>query len=204
MRKQFYLSALFAGLIALNSCKKDSIEIPFDDPIDKPYTTGIIKLQYQVYTNTNGYLALKDTTVSFTSRGNNASEYNDYGYSQPSTPWVQLMRLNPTNFENRAMIFFAGTNLDSLILPYTFDHFPTKYAFINYVIGYKPYYDPNGNLIHGTNTYAASTFSDGFELTVLSRVNNRLQGTFSGMVKNQDGLTIDIRKGLFDIQIVEK
>ena len=204
MRKQFNISALILGLIALNSCKKDSVPIIFDEVLDKPYSTGIIKLQYQVYTNTNGYIELKDTTVSFTSRGNNASEYNDYGYSQPSALWAQLMRLNPTSFENRAMIFFAGTNLNSLTFPYKFKTGDVQTAQINYVIGYKPFYDPYGNLIHGTNTYAASTYSNDFELTVLSRVNNRLQGIFSGIVKNQDGLTIDIKKGLFDIEIVEK
>jgi len=204
VRKQFYLSTFFVGLFALNSCKKESVEIPFDDPIDKPYTTGIIKLQYQVTTTINGQLSLKDTTVSFISRGNNPSEYNDYGYSQPSTPWVQLMRLNPSKFENRAMIFFVGTDLNSMTFPYQFKAGNNQNAQINYVIGYKPFYDPNGNLIHGTNTYAASTYLNDFELTVLSRVNNRLQGLFSGMVKNQDGLTIDIKKGLFDIVIVEK
>ena len=204
MRTRLCTSSLFLGLIALNSCKKDSIEPPFNDPIDKPYSTGLIKLQYQVTTTNNGQLSLKDTTVSFTSIGNNPAEKDDYGYSQPSVPWVLLQRLNPTNFQNRAIIFFVGTNLNSLTFPYKFKTGDIQNAQINYVIGYKPFYDPYGNLIHGTNTYAASTFSSGFELTVLSRVNNRLQGTFSGIVKNQDGLVIDIKKGLFDVQIVEK
>ena len=204
MKKQFYFSALFVGLITLSNCKKASVEINFDDVTDKPYTTGIIKLQYQVYTTDNGIVTLKDTIVSFTSRGNNAAEYEDYGYSRPSIPWVQMTRLNPTKFENRAMIFFSGTNLNSLALPYKFKPSDFQNAQINYVIGYKPYYDPSGNLIHGTNTYAASTYLPDFELTVSSRVNNRLQGTFSGTVRNQDGLTIDIKKGLFDIQIVER
>jgi len=204
MKKQFYFTSLFVGLIAVSNCKKPNVEIKFDDVTDKPYTTGIIKLQYQVYTIDNGIAALKDTIVNFTSRGNNAAEYDDYGYSKPSIPWAQMMRLNPTKFENRALIFVAGTNLNSLALPYKFQTTDLQYAQINYTIGYKPYYDPGGNLIHGTDTYTASTQSNDFELTITSRINNRLQGTFSGTVRNQNGLTIDIKKGLFDIQIVEK
>jgi hypothetical protein len=204
MRKLFYLSILSVGLIGITSCKKGTVEIPFNDPIDKPYSTGIIKLQYQVATTINGYLTLKDTTVNFTSIGNNPSENDYYGYSQPSIPWVQLKRLNPNDFQNKAVIFFAGTNLNSLTLPYKFKAGDFQNAQINYVTGLKPFYDANGNIIHGTITYAGSTHSDNFELTVLSRVSNRLQGTFSGVVTNQDGLTIDIEKGLFDIVIVEK
>lgn len=204
MKKHFYLPTLFVGLIALNSCKKDTVEIPFDDVFYKPYSTGIIKFQYQVPTKINGISITKDTTVNFTSIGNNLSEKDDYGYLKPSIPWVQLHRLNPNDFQNRAIIFFVGTNLNSLTLPYKFKTGDIKNAQINYVIGSRPFYDTNGNLIYGTNTYASSTYSDNFELTVLSRVNNRLQGTYSGVVKNQDGLTIIIKKGLFDIEVVDK
>lgn len=204
MKKHFYLPTLFVGLIALNSCKKDTVEIPFDDVFYKPYSKGIIKFQYQVPTKINGFSITKDTTVNFTSIGNNLSEKDDYGYLKPSIPWVQLHRLNPNDFQNRAIIFFVGTNLNSLTLPYKFKTGDIKNAHINYVIGSRPFYDTNGNLIYGTNTYASSTYSDNFELTVLSRVNNRLQGTYSGVVKNQDGLTIIIKKGLFDIEVVDK
>ena len=170
----------------------------------KPYSTGIIKFQYQVPTIINGISTTKDTTVNFTLIGNNLSEKDDYGYLKPSIPWVQMHRLNPNDFQNRAIIFFVGTNLNSLTLPYKFKTGDIKNAQINYVIGSRPFYDTNGNLIYGTNTYASSTYSDNFELTVLSRVNNRLQGTYSGVVKNQDGLTIIIKKGLFDIEILDK
>ena len=204
MKKHFYMPALFVALIALSSCKKDAAEIPFDDVFSKPYSTGIIKFQYQAPATINGIAAIKDTTVNFTSIGNNTAEKDDYGYSKPSTPWVLLHRLNPNDFQNRAIIFFSGTNLNALTFPYKFKAGDIKDAQINYVIGVRPFYDANGNLVYGTNTYAATTYSDNFELTVLSRVNNRLQGTYSGLVKNQDGLTIIIKKGLFDIEIVDK
>jgi len=204
MKKYFYLSTLFIGLMALNSCKKDTVETPFDDVFYKPYSTGIIKFQYQVPTIINGISTTKDTTVNFTSIGNNPSEKDDYGYSEPSMGWVQVHRLNTDNFENRAIIGFAKINLNSLTLPYTFKKGETQEAEINYVIGFRPFYDTNGNLIYGTNAYYARTYSGNFELTLLSRVNNRLQGTYSGLVKNQDGLTIFIKKGLFDVEIVER
>ena len=207
MRKDLYLVTLLILMITFNSCKKDIVETPFDDVFYKPYSTGIIKFQYQTPTTPaiiNGFSAVKDTVISFTSIGNNPSEKDDYGYSKPSIPWAQLHRLNPNDFQNRTFIFFVGTNLNLLSLPYKFNAGDIQNAQINYVIGTRLFYDPNGNPIYGTNTYAASTYSDNFELTVLSRVNNRLQGTFSGRIKNQDGLTIDIKKGLFDIVIVDK
>lgn len=204
MKRQFYLLTLVVGIITLNSCKKDTVERPFDNPFYAPYSTGMIKFQYQVPILINTISPTKDTTVNFTSIGNNPSEKDDYGYSKPSTPWLQLLRLNPKDFQNSAMIFFVGTNLNTLTLPYTFKKGDLQNAQINYVIGLKLFNDTNGNLVYGTNTYAASTYSDNFELTVLSRVNNRLQGTFNGIVKNQDGIKINIQKGLFDIEIVEK
>ena len=57
--------------------------------------------------------------------------------------------------------------------------------------------------MYSTDTYAATTYSDDFELTVLSRQNNRLQGSYSRVIKNQNGLTINI-EGLFAIVIVDK
>jgi hypothetical protein len=207
MRKDLFLVTLLAGSMALNSCEKDILKTPFDDAFYKPYSTGIIKFQYQTPTTptiSNGFATAKDTILSFTSIGNNPSEKDDYGYSKPSTPWVQLLRLNPNDFQNQTMIFFVSTNLNLLSLPYKFNAGNIQNAQINYVVGSRPFYDTNGSLIYGTNIYAASTYSDNFELTVLSRVNNRLQGTFSGRIKNQDGLTIDIEKGLFDIVIVDK
>ena len=204
MKRYFYLSTLFSALIALSSCKKDIVETPFEEVFTKPYTTGIIKFQYTVPTNVNGFPSIKDTTVYFTSIGNNLAEKDDYGYSKPSVPYVQLHRLNPNDFQNRAIIFFNGTNLNTLTFPYQFRKGDTQMAQINYVIGLRPYYDANGNLVIGTNTYAANTYSDDFELTILSRVNNRLQGRYSGVIKNQDGFTINIQNGLFDIEIVDR
>lgn len=196
------ISAIFL-LTLFSSCKKDVIDNPYN-VFSKEYTTGVIKFSYSVPFSFNGISTNKYTTAEFTSIGNNQLEKDDYGYSKPSTPWVQLHRLNPKNFQNRTVIFFVGTNLNSLTLPYKFKAGDIQNAQINYVIGSRPFYDTSGNLIYGTNTYAASTYSDNFELTVLSRVNNRLQGTYSGTIKNQDGLTLNIKNGLFDILIVER
>ena len=204
MRNYFYIAVTFVLIISLSSCKKDTIVTPFDDVFNKPYSTGLIKFQYQILRVFNGTSITIDTTVNFTSIGNNPSEKDDYGYSKPTTPWVQLHRLNPNDFNNRVFIFFSGTNLNSLTLPYKFKTGDIQNAQINYVIGLRPFSDNNGNIVYGTNTYAASTNSDNFELTIISRVNNRLQGIYNGTIKNQDGLTINIKKGLFDISIVDK
>lgn len=204
MKRYLYLTIMLVAIITLNSCKKDPIETPFDDVFYKPYTTGIIKFQYLTPTILNGTSVSKDTVVSFTSIGNNTSEKDNYGYSKPSTPWVQLQRLAPNNFQNRAIIFFVGTNLNALTLPYKFKAGDIQNAQINYVVDSKLIYDNAGNLVYGTDGYAATTYSDDFELTILSRQNNRLQGSYSGVIKKQDGHTINIDKGLFDIVIVDK
>lgn len=204
MKKYFYILTLLVSVIALNSCKKESIEAPFDEVFYKPYSSGIIKFQFQVQTAIFGTTITKDTTVNFTSIGNNLSEKDDYGYSKPSVLWTQMQRLNPDDIQNRAIIFFVGTNLNSLTFPYKFKTGDLQNAQINYVIGSKPSYDTMGNLMYVTDTYAASTYSDNFKLTILSRINNRLQGTYSGVIKNQDGLKIDVKNGLFDVEIVEK
>lgn len=196
----FPLICLFA---ILSSCKKDVINNPYD-VLSKEYTNGIIKFSYSVPFTFVGASSLKDTIVQFTSIGNNIAEKDDYGYSKPSTPWVQLIRLNPNNFQNSTGIFFTGTDLNSLKLPYTFQQGSTQEALINYVIDSKPFYDSSGNVLYGTNTYAAITNSDNFKLTVVSKDNNRLQGTYSGIIRNQDGHTLNIKDGLFDIMIVEK
>ena len=167
MRKYFYLLIISLAGIAFNSCKKDIVEIPFDDAFNKPYSTGIIKIQYQNSATINGIAIRKDTIVSFTSIGNNPSEKDLYGYSKPSSLWAQLHRLNPDNFHNRAFIFFPGTNLDLLTLPHTFKPADVQNAQINYVIDLRPFFDPNGNVVYGTNTYAATTYSNNFELTIL-------------------------------------
>ena len=207
MKINFYLTIAIITAISFTSCKKDQVENPSE--FKKPYTKGIIKFQYQVLTMTNGIPSKKDTTVDFTSIGNNPSEKDDYGYSKPSTPWVQLHRLNPLDFQNRTFIFFPGTDLNSLTLPFTFRSSQNggsinRNAQINYIIGPRTYIDSSESLIYGTDTYSAWTETGNFTLTISSRVNNRLQGTFSGDLKNQDGKIITSKNGLFDIQIVEK
>ena len=202
MRKTIYLSTLFVGLIALISCEKDPPEIPFDDVLSKPYTTGIVKLQHQVITN--GGTRLKDTTVTFTSIGNNPADKDDYGYSKPSNRWAQLIRINPDDFQNRASVLFVNINLDSLSFPHKFQAGDTRNAQVVYKTGPASFYDANGNLIQGNNEYGGGTYWDEFELTILSRVNNRLQGTFSGILRNHDALPLNIKKGLFDVEIVNK
>ncbi len=203
MRKRFFIPAVIFIFFSLSGCKKEDVQIPFEDVFSKPYTGGQIKLQYPVPATVNGIPTTKDTLVTFTSIGNNPSEKDDYGYSKPAIPWFQLHRINPGDFQNRVFIF-SSVNLNTLTLPYTFKKGNSPDAQINYTIGLRPYYDINGNLVYGTNTYAATTYSPNFELTILSNNNNRLQGVFSGDIVNQDGDVVHVNKGLFDIQIVEK
>ena len=204
MRKQLYLSALFIGLIALNSCEKDIVEPPFDDVLSKSYTTGVIKLQHQTVIPFNGRLRRKDTTITFTSIGNDPAYKDDYGYFKPSIPWTQLIRINPADADNRASVLLVNINLDSLTFPHKFKAGNTQNAQVVYKTGAGSFYDANFNLIHGKTEYGAGTYWDEFELTILSRVNNRVQGTFSGIMRNHDALPLKIEKGLFDVEIVEK
>jgi hypothetical protein len=204
MHRLLYFAAIFITLTTQSSCKKEAATPSFYAELYQPYTTGVIKLQYQVPSVGNGASTTRDTIAIFNSIGNNPSEKDDYGYSKPSVPWVALHRINPNDFQNRTFISFTGTVLSSLTFPYKFKKGDPNDAQINYIIGLKPFYDNKGNLVNGTNTYAASTYSGDFELTVLSLINNRLNGLFSGTIKNQDGLIIQVEKGLFDIEIVEK
>jgi hypothetical protein len=184
-------------LLFFLSCKKDK---KIDTSVEK-YKNEKIKFSYSI-TRTNG---IKDTTVVFTSSGLNTSELDNYGYFQPSLGFSILTRLNPDNFQNNILIFFTGTDLNTLSLPYTFSGKDVyKDAQINYKVGYCIIKDGSGQDIRVFNTYAASTNSDGFVVTILSKVDNRLKGTFRGKIQNQDGDVINVRKGIFDIQIVEK
>ena len=133
MQRHFYTTLLFAATFGFINCKKETAD-NFSDVFSQPYTTGIIKFQYQVPATNNGLSTVKDTIVNFTSIGNNISEKDDYGFFKSSTEWVQLSRLNPNNFQNRAFIFFAGTNLNALTLPYKFKAGDNQNAQINYVI----------------------------------------------------------------------
>ena len=204
MRNKPYLPALLIGLIALTSCEKDIVEPPFDEPLSQPYTSGLIKLQHQTIIPFSGRLRKKDTTVMFSSIGNDPAYKDDYGYYKPSIPWAQLIRINPANADNRASVLFVDINLDSLKLPYTFKAGDTRNAQVVYKTGSGSFYDAGFNLIHGRTEYGGSTYWDEFQLTVLSKTNNRVQGTFSGIVRNHDGQAMKIEKGLFDVEIVVK
>ena len=197
MKKITYLTAFILVILSFTSCTND-------DSNNEPYTTGVIKFEYNKSTTIKGKTTTKDTIVSFTSTGNNPNEKDVYGFSEPLTPWVQMMRLNPNNFENRAIIFFTGTNLNTLTFPYKFKTGDTKDAQINYVVDETLFYDNSGMPYSRTNAYASTTQSEKFELTILSRENNRLKGSFNGELINQDGLILNIKNGLFDITIVEK
>lgn len=197
MKKNYFFISVLIVIVSLVACTNDDVE-------DVPYTTGFIKFEYQKSTLINGLSKSKDTIISFTSIGNNPNETDLYGFSSPSTPWVIMQRLNPNDFTNRGIIFFTGTNLNLLTMPYTFSPYDEKSAQINYVVDEKIMTDDTGQQFAVNNTYAAATYSENFELTILSKENNRLRGIFEGELKNQDGRIINVKNGIFDIQIVEK
>jgi phenolic acid decarboxylase len=198
-RISIYLILAFIFIFFVSNCTTD------DNEIIEQYKTGVIKFDYQKSEIINGLTVSTDTTISFTSIGNNISEADVYGYAKPSSQWVQMIRLNPNDYNNWGMIFFSGTNLNSLTLPYTFSSGDVNTdAQINYVVDSNILIDSTGQQFLVTNTYAATTYSNNFELTILSLENNRLQGSFNGEIKNQDGHIINIIDGIFDVQIVEK
>nr|MCU0387140.1 hypothetical protein [Chitinophagaceae bacterium] len=102
-------------------------------------------------------------------------------------------------------IYFVGTNLDSLTYPFTFRKGDFINAQFNYLLKYFFVPDSSGGTAgYYPDVYAATTYSDNFELTILKRINNRLQGVFKGTVKKMDGSTLDIKKGVFDVEIEER
>jgi hypothetical protein len=192
-----YLILSFIGLSFVISCSKED---KTDIYVDK-YQNGKIEFTYPVL-KANGVI---DTTLVFTSSGLNISELDHYGYFEPAIGWSQLLRLNPNNFENHVGIFFLGTDLNKLSYPYTFNRNEfNRNAQINYVVGYKKTTNNSGEHISLPNTYAATTNSDNFELTIISKDSNRVKGFFRGKIQNQDGDVINIKNGVFDIKIVEK
>ena len=118
MKAPYYLPVILLSGLLITSCKKDKDAVynPYE-VFKQPYTTGVISFQYPIQLVFTDSKRIVDTTVSFTSVGNNPSEWDLYGYSKPSTPWVLLHRLNPDDFQNRVIIFFPGTNLNALTLP---------------------------------------------------------------------------------------
>lgn len=198
MKKNYYFFSLVLVIMSFTSCTNDDLEV-------EPYTTGIIKFEYNKSTTINGLTTTKDTLISFTAIGKDPTQIDDYGYYNSSNSWTQMLRLNYKDFNNFAFIFFSGTDLDSLTFPYTFQVGDKMDAQINYVIGSTIFYDSSsGTSISKSDTYAATTYSDNFSLTIVSRKDNRLEGVFNGEIINQDGLKLNIKNGVFDIQIVDK
>ncbi|CAL2084120.1 hypothetical protein [Tenacibaculum sp. 190524A05c] len=187
MKKIFYLFSLAIITLACSSCSNDDLEIADD-------ATGIIKFDYQ------------NKSVHFTATTTNLEQEDIYGFSDPSIQWIQMLRLAKTNdFSHKVFIFMSGTDLNSLLLPYTFQSgIVGEDAQINYTVDQRIETDSNGQDFVVTNTYAATTYSNDFTLTILSKEDGVLRGTFEGRIENQDGDSIMVKNGTFDVQIVEK
>ncbi|HWI93078.1 MAG TPA: hypothetical protein VNT20_17495 [Flavisolibacter sp.] len=189
----------------LESCKKETINSDPYEVFSKPYTTGIIQFSYKVPFSFNGRMFEKDTTITFTSAGDMPNGNDDYGYNKPSILWAQIIRANPKNIQNSASIYFRETDLNLLALPYTFKRGSIQYAQLDFVNRYVLRVDANGSSAYYADGYYAETFSDNFVLTILAKENDRLQGKFSGTLRNiLYGDTITVKNGLFDVKIVQK
>ncbi len=193
----FYLSLTVITLLLIYSCSKDDI---IERNIEQ-YKNGKIEFSYSALERNIRI----DTTVVFNSSGSNPSQLDHYGYFDSSIGWCQLMRINPDNIENRTIIFFSGTDLNTLSFPYTFSPgVINRDAQINYVIDSQIITNDSGQQFSVDNTYAATTHSNSFQLTILSYIDNRLKGTFKGEIQNREGDVINVENGIFDIMIVEK
>jgi hypothetical protein len=205
MRRIFHLVIFFTALLVLDSCTKTTTEAQFDDVFKEPYANGIIKFEYEQLTIANGTTSTASKSVSYTSDISDSTDKSEFGYWDPSVPWFLVMRMNkPNDFYHSIAIFFVATNLDSLKFPHTFNAGEIQNAQIDFEVGSKAFYDTQGNIGYGPDTYAASTYDGNFNLTLLSITNNRAQGTFSGIATDQDGFSINITQGLFDVEIVDK
>lgn len=209
MKKYFYRLFPLLTIIFISGCRKERVDNPYDE-FSRPYTTGLIQFQYETPTMRFGRNTTKDTTIALNSVGNNVDERYQYGYTQPSIPWTRVSRINSNDFINRVTIEFPGVILDSLKLPYTFKSYPNgggnynMYAQVNFTVSAWYEYDSSGNSFVRSDDYNAITSFGNLVVTILSRNNNRLQGSFSGDIINQDKRTISTKNGLFDIQIVSK
>lgn len=191
--------------VVLNSCRKTVVQPSFDSVFSEPYTTGMIKFQYKTLSMINGDTLTVDTTVLFASDQSDIYDPYVFGYWDPSVPWFQVMRLNTPNDYHRAAIYLESTDFDKLTLPYTFKAGDIQMADLVYWLGgFRTVYDNQGNPSYEERAYTATTFNDNFQLTILSKTNDRVQGTFSGIADYPDSVSIDIGQGLFDVKIIRK
>lgn len=194
--KSNVLSLLVLTFLLISGCTKDE-----NDYDAEQYKNGKIEFSYSTLDAT----VSKDTTIVFEATGSNPLHLADYGFFDPSTGWCQMVRSHPDNTENRIILFFSGTDLNTLSLPYTFKPGDINMdAQINYVVDSQIITDDAGQRFSVNNTYAATSHSDSFELTILSYGDNRLKGTFKGEIQNQEGDILNVENGIFDIRIVEK
>jgi hypothetical protein len=194
-----FLSSVAFGTLLLSSCKKDT-EL-------SPYTTGLFKFSYTDTVLVNGVKVPKDTTVLFTSVGNNLAEIDDYGYFDKSKLKTRLGRLYQQDFQFNAAVELSNLDLNAISYPYTIN----KPVYGGTQDAYASFYYGNGvkdTVVYGspalmTLSYSAFTGND-FSVTLESRQGNRLIGKFRGVITNHEGRRLKVSDGVFDIQFVEK
>jgi hypothetical protein len=204
MKRIFYAVIFLAAAIGLNSCQKTSTSVqpPFDSEFSQPYTTGVIKFQYKVPTYNVKLSTMVDTTVNFTATGFDPVDVIESGYWDPSVPWFYMIRRNtPYDTYLSATIYFMSTDFDTLTLPYTFKAGNREMANLEYRLGIKTAFDRLGNPVYLDDVYLGQSAEGDFTLTLISKTNNRVQGTFSGTATNTLRDPINISQGIFDIQI---
>ncbi|WP_336517754.1 hypothetical protein [Pollutibacter soli] len=202
MRKHHKLLLLLLFCTCINACKKEDILPPFNETFTEPYTTGSIRFQFYKINPDRPSEPTKRQQVDFTATYENPDEWM-CGYYRPDMNWTAMIRRNPANQEQWAGILFYNLKLDSIPLPFTFDRNSTFNAQLDYTFGSRQYTDASGNIVSTADGYSATSNYDDFTLTLLSKSNQRLQGTFTGILKNiYDGGKVKIEKGIFDVAYV--
>ncbi len=203
LRKHRHVLIIFFLYLLISGCKKEEVLPPFNESFTEPYTTGSIRFQFYRINPDNPGTPTKMQQTDFTGLYERPEERWMCGYYRPDFRWTAMLRINPANYYQRASILFYDVNIDSLPLPFTFYRNQNFNTQMEYTLGFKQYFDSTGAVIASFDSFGATTNYDDFTLTLFSKSNNRLQGTFSGTIKHVfEDDQIKIEKGIFDVGYV--
>ncbi len=125
-----------------------------------------------------------------------------YMYNGTNVNQINLIR-------SKGVYSLAGRRFEIYIMGYPLDEMP-----IPMVYNYQAYpYAASVSFIDGTQkvdtlfsatdkyNYSAVSCADPFQLTVISKTNDIIQGTFEGIVSTRTGLTMKVAQGEFRVKI---
>jgi hypothetical protein len=199
MKKHHFSLGILSIFVLTAACIRKEIERPSNKLFDRVQTRDGI--QFKLHRLNSDELSTSQQ-ITFTTMYENPDERWMCGYYWPDRRWMSMVRTSATAQDVRFGIHFTNVNLDSLSLPFIFQKGQNITAKLSYCLGIKQYYDSSGKFMGSFNTYDGNT-NDDVKITLLSKSNNRLRGTFSGTMKHSyvsDSLKVE--DGFFDIAYI--